>query len=39
MFNSKVFNRVATVILAVMVCFTLFPIILMIMASVTDEAT
>lgn len=39
MINSKVFNKVATVILAVMVCFTLFPIILMIMASVTDEAT
>ena len=37
MTESKVFNRVATVILAVLVVITLLPLILMVIASFTDE--
>lgn len=37
MLTSKSFNRASTVILAVLVCLVLFPIILMAMASFTDE--
>lgn len=38
MLTSKKFNFFATIILAVMVCLTLFPILLMIMASFTEES-
>lgn len=37
MLTSKKFNRISTVILAVLVCLVLFPIILMAAASFTDE--
>lgn len=37
MLTSKKFNRISTVILAVLVCLVLFPIILMAVASFTDE--
>ncbi len=38
MIENKRFNQIATVILAVLVCLTLFPILLMVVASFTDEA-
>lgn len=37
MLTSKSFNRVATVILVILVCLVLFPIVLMAVASFTDE--
>ena len=37
MLTSKSFNRVATVILVILVCLVLFPIVLMTVASFTDE--
>ena len=37
MIKSKSFNRIATIILAVLVCLTVFPVLLMVVASFTDE--
>lgn len=39
MLESKSFNRIATIILGILTCLTLFPILLMVMASFTDETT
>ncbi len=39
MTESKVFNRVATVILSVLVIITLLPIVLIVISSFTDETT
>lgn len=39
MLKSKSFNRFATIFLGVLVCLTLFPIVLIIVASFTDETT
>lgn len=39
MLQSKSFNRFATIILGVLTCLTLFPILLIVMASFTDETT
>lgn len=39
MLTSKKFNRFATVFLAVLVCLTVFPVLLILMASFTDENT
>lgn len=39
MLQSKSFNRFATIFLGVLTCLTLFPILLIVMASFTDENT
>lgn len=39
MIQSKSFNRFATIFLGVLTCLTLFPILLIVMASFTDENT
>lgn len=39
MLQSKKFNRFATIFLGVLVCLTLFPIMLIVMASFTNETT
>lgn len=39
MLQSKSFNRFATIFLGVLTCLTLFPILLIVMASFTDETT
>lgn len=39
MLKSKSFNRFATIFLTALVCLTLFPIVLIIIASFTDETT